>query len=339
MNLDDLVLLRGWINHIEWTELDSQIPEAGASSRKKIKDLRRQLAMKARFYGKSEQVEFWLGERGHTETWERLALAALNDLNSLAEPVPDLEQSVDQWFPESVCAALPAKAKTLADVVDLLEAVFAGDSPLTETLKPVLKTLTAFFDKQALPLGYQLNKKPKSTALPVPLHALALMERVLIPIERNGAQGSNRSPEPCRIHANHDLDAINSWLSLKDDNAKTYQAYKKELERLLLWALLERGKPISSLNTDDCRAYIQFLKRLTTADSGWVTLEPANKSYGKWKPFYYRDKKSEPGSSTGSPDLPKPVLSPKSINYAKTVIASCMEWLVKQNYLKHNNFQ
>ena len=128
MSLDDLVLLRGWINHIEWAELDSQIPEAGASSRKRVKDLRRQLAMKARFYGKPEHVEFWLGERGHTETWERLALTALNDLNSLAEPVPALEQSVDQWFPEPVCAALPPKAKTLADVVDLLEAVFAGDN-------------------------------------------------------------------------------------------------------------------------------------------------------------------------------------------------------------------
>ena len=74
---------------------------------------------------------------------------------------------------------------------------------------------------------------------------------------------------------------------MKDDNAKTYQAYKKELERLLLWAVLERGKPISSLNTDDCRAYIKFLKTLTTIEQTWVTLEPANKSYGKWKPFYY----------------------------------------------------
>ena len=135
MNLDDLVLLRGWINHIEWTELDSQLPEAGASSRKQIKDLRRQLAMKARFYRKHELVELWLGERGHTETWQRLALTVLNDLNSLAEPVPALEQSVDQWFPEPICAALPPKAKTLADVVDLLEAVFAGDSPLAETLR------------------------------------------------------------------------------------------------------------------------------------------------------------------------------------------------------------
>jgi hypothetical protein len=62
MNLDDVVLLRGWINHIEWAQLDSQLPEAGASSRKRVKDLRRQLAMKARFYGKPEHVEFWLGE-------------------------------------------------------------------------------------------------------------------------------------------------------------------------------------------------------------------------------------------------------------------------------------
>ena len=77
MNLDDVVLLRGWINQIEWTELDSQLPEAGASSRKRVKDLRRQLAMKARFYGKPEQVEFCLGERGHTETWARLALMAI----------------------------------------------------------------------------------------------------------------------------------------------------------------------------------------------------------------------------------------------------------------------
>ena len=151
--------------------------------------------------------------------------------------MPDLDQTVDRWFPEPVCAALPLKVKTLADVVDLLEAVFAGDTPLPETLKPALKTLTGFFDEHAVQLGYQLNKNPPSTALPVPLHAVAPLERVLIPIELSGEQGSNRSPEPSRIQATHDLDAIKSWLSLKDDNAKTYQAYQKELERLLLWAV------------------------------------------------------------------------------------------------------
>ena len=282
-----MVLLRGWINHIEWTQLDSQLTGTGESSHKRIKDLRRQLAMKARFYGKPEQAEFWLGERGHTETWERHAITALNDLNSLADPVPDLGQTVVQWFPEPVCDALPPMVKTLADLVDLLEAFFAGDTVLPEALKPALKMLTGFFDEHALQLGYQLNKKPQSTALPVPLNAVAPLERVLIPIELNGEQGSNRSPESCRIHATHDLEAINIWMSLKDDNAKTYQAYKKELERLQLLAVLKRGKAISSLNTDDCRAHIKFLKTLSTADKHWVTLQPANKSYGKWKPFYY----------------------------------------------------
>jgi hypothetical protein len=224
----------------------------------------RQLAVKARFHGKPGEAELWLGERGHTETWQRHAITALNALNSLADPVPDLGQTVVQWFPEPVCAALPLKVKNLADVVDLLEAFFAGDTPLPETLKPAIKTLTGFFDEHAVQLGYQLNKKPQSTVLPVPLHAIAPLERVLIPLELNGEQGSNRSPEPCRIQATHDLEAIKSWLSLKDDNVKTYQAYQKELERLLLWAVLERGKAISSLNTDDCRAYIKFLKTLTT---------------------------------------------------------------------------
>jgi hypothetical protein len=105
MNLDDLVLLRGWINHIEWSELDSQLPEAEASARKRIKDLPRQLTIKARFYGKPGEVELWLGERGPTETWQRRALTALNALNSLADPVPKLDQAVVRWFPEPVCAA------------------------------------------------------------------------------------------------------------------------------------------------------------------------------------------------------------------------------------------
>lgn len=338
MNLDDLTLLRGWIRHIDWTDLDAQLQEGDESVRKQIKALRRGLIVKSRFYGKPDWIKLWLGERQPTPAWERRALNALDVLNGLPEPSPALDHAVELWLPETVCAALPFNIKSLADLVDLLEAFFSGDAALPDAIKPSLKPLTAFFDDHALQLGYQLNKKPQSTALPVPLDKVAPLERVLIPIELNGEQGSNHSTEPCRIRATHDLDAIKSWLALKDDNAKTYQAYKKELERLLLWAVLVRGKPISSLNTDDCRAYIRFLKTLTTADSQWVTLQPANKNYGKWKPFYYRPKKPGLGQETGQPDLPQLVLSPKSINYAKTVISSCMEWLVKQHYLKHNNF-
>lgn len=338
MNLDDLSLLRGWIRHIDWADLEAQLPEAGTSARKQIKILRRGLAVKSRFYQKPTWLKLWTGERLATPAWERLALHALRELSSLPEPAPALTHKVEQWFPDNLCAALPHTVKTLADLIDLLEAGFAGDSRLPEALTPFLKSVLVFFDGHAPQLGYQLNKKPKTSAPPSPLTQVAPLERVLIPAELNGAQGSNRASETCRLHASHDLDAIKSWLALKDNNPKTYQAYKKELERLLLWAILVRGKAVSSLNTDDCRAYIQFLKNLTLADSQWVTLEPANKSYGKWKPFYYRTKKGSQEHSTLSPGLPQPVLSPKSINYALTVISSCMDWLVRQNYLQHNNF-
>ena len=322
-----------------WTDLDAQPGENEIPARQRVKILRRELAVKSRFYGKTAWHALWSGDRMNTLAWEQRALKFLDAINRLPQPSPAMDHGVTQWFPENVCDTLPFNIKTLTDLVNFLESFYAGDVALPEKLKPSLKILTGFFNDHAAQLGYQLNKKRSSTALPVPLTRVAPLEYVLIPMELNGEHGSNRSPEPCRIQACHDLDAIKSWLALKDDNAKTYQAYKKELERLLLWAILERGKAFSSLNTDDCQAYIRFLKTLSTDDKQWVTLEPANKGYGKWKPFYYRAKKTKPEPETQPSSLPQVVLSPKSINYAKTIISSCMAWLVKQNYLKHNNFE
>ncbi len=340
MDLDDVTLLRGWINHLDWSVLDGQLEDGGESAKQRVRRLRRQLAAKSQFYGKPEQVGLWLGERSMAELWQRRCLKALGTLNSLPEPVPDLAHGVRQWFGESLCADLPRKVQTLADLAGFLESVFAGDTVLPNKLKPELKTLVRFFDGHALALGYALDRKPLPSALPAPLHGVAPLERVTVPIALNGEHGSNRSPETSRIDAAHDLDAIHSWLSLKDGNSKTHNAYKKELERLLLWAVLERGKALSSLNTDDCKAYIHFLKTLTTADVQWVTLAPAIKGQGSWKPFTYRTPKTLSGQTDTNPETDKTalVLSPRSVNYAKTVIASCMDWLVKQQYLKHNNF-
>ncbi len=340
MNLDDLSLLRGWIKHLDWAELDAQLDGGGDTARQRVKGLRRQLAAKARFYGQPEGAGLWLGERSATETWQRRCLKALDALNRLPKPVPELGQGVGQWFPDTVCAALPRKVRTLADLIDLLEAAQAGDTKLPDQLKTHLKSLVRFFDGHAVALGYALDRKQAPAALPVPLNGVAPLERAVIPLALNGEHGSNRFPGPSRIDAAHDLAAVHSWLSSKDGNAKTYNAYKKELERLLLWSVLERGKALSSLNTDDCKAYVQFLKTLTVADHQWVTLAPAIKGQGSWKPFTYRNPKrvAMPADGNQVPPQPARVLSPRSVNYAKTVISSCMDWLVKQQYLKHNNF-
>ena len=38
----------------------------------------------------------------------------------------------------------------------------------------------------------------------------------------------------------------------------TQRAYRKEGERFLLWAVVERRKPLSSMTTEDCAAYRAF---------------------------------------------------------------------------------
>jgi hypothetical protein len=133
MNLDDLILLRGWINHLNWPQLDSQVPADRAPARQRVKGLRRQLAVKARFHGQPALAECWLGPRGVTETWSRQALFALHHLNRLDEPIPALEQAVQRWFPDAVCAALPDPIKTLADLIEE---------------RDLLKKATAYFAKE-----------------------------------------------------------------------------------------------------------------------------------------------------------------------------------------------
>ncbi|WP_394754805.1 tyrosine-type recombinase/integrase [Crenothrix sp.] len=164
----------------------------------------------------------------------------------------------------------------------------------------------------------------------ISLENVSAFDQIAIPLDLSGSEGENRATESCRIDADNDLAAIKSWLRIKGENPKTYQAYQKELERFLLWAVIERGKAFSSLNTDDCQAYINFIKQLQADNSRWVAITPTNKGHGRWKPFQYRVSKKNTDTTT--------VLSIRSVNYANTVISSCMDWLVSQNYLKYNSF-
>ncbi len=164
--------------------------------------------------------------------------------------------------------------------------------------------------------------------MPHPLCKPAPLEQVIIPEHLDGRDGSNRAGPGCRLSADSDKEALYSWLSVKGSGQKTRAAYKKELERLLLWSLLERHKPLSSLTTDDAKAYQRWLKALDYHNQVWVSTKPT--TLADWKPFYYRMSCKDIESGL--------VLTTSSVNYALTVIKSCMSWLVSQNYLKHNNF-
>ncbi|OUL78990.1 integrase, partial [Paraburkholderia hospita] len=69
----------------------------------------------------------------------------------------------------------------------------------------------------------------------VALHP-APLETLAIPAALDGRAGTNRATGGhAQIAAANDLDAIRAWLARFADKPATFDSYRKEAERLLLW--------------------------------------------------------------------------------------------------------
>lgn len=162
--------------------------------------------------------------------------------------------------------------------------------------------------------------RPSQTGI-VPIEAFVAPELLA------GRSGSNRHPHQPRIEAADDHQAILSWLATKSGSPNTERAYRKEAERLLLWAIMERGKALSDLSVDDCAAYRDWLSMLGRVSvEQWPFRLPQNIWIGKrntprfspnWRPF----------------DGP---LSATSVRQALTILSSLFEWLVRVQYCAFN---
>ncbi|WP_415877474.1 tyrosine-type recombinase/integrase, partial [Burkholderia ubonensis] len=95
------------------------------------------------------------------------------------------------------------------------------------------------------------------------------------------------------------------------------RAYRKEAERLILWAIVERSCALSSLTTDDAIAYRSFLRRPTPHERWIGPSRPRH--HVEWRPF------------TGP-------LSARSAAYALNVLSALFRWLVEQRYVLANPF-
>ncbi|HEM7843535.1 TPA: site-specific integrase [Burkholderia multivorans] len=143
---------------------------------------------------------------------------------------------------------------------------------------------------------------------------LVPLERLAVPHALSGSAGTNRAAAYSYIQAPHDLAAVRAYLSRYAGQDATQRAYRRELERLLLWAVVERGVALSSMQVEDCEAYKAFLAAPSAAFSG----PPASRASGRWRPF-------GPGG-----------LSLESQLYAVRAIRAAFEWLVKVRYLAGN---
>lgn len=133
----------------------------------------------------------------------------------------------------------------------------------------------------------------------------------------DGSSGSNRAIAVVpQIRATNDLEAVSAWLSSLQKKG-TFDNYRREAERLLLWATSALGKPISSLTVEDFIAYRNFLADPQPSEQWVMTGKKLPRSSPGWRPF------------TGK-------LSLTSQKQTMTILKTMMAWLVNGGYLSGN---
>ena len=239
----------------------------------------------------------------------RAAPPAIETLRVARAPLPQMTDAPSVWLAPRV--ALPLERAGIATLADL--AVRANAEAWWKKVPGVGKagahSMGAFIEEHP-----QLKARPLAPAI---VRELAPWESLRPPRELDGSQGTFRAPRStCVLAANNDYEAVQAWLALQESEA-TRRAYRKEAERLLLWAIVERGKPLSSLLTEDAIAYRAFLRR-PTPGGRWVGPK-APRTSAAWRPF-------------------EGPLSSPSAAYSLQVIGALYRWLIEQRYLLANPF-
>jgi len=183
-------------------------------------------------------------------------------------------------------------------------------------------------------------------AVVAPASDIRPLEKFIVPGALDGSRGLYRRPqEQCLLKATNDYQAILAWLRSKHgltpeqktalkarrrqrDNgveqsldwlqtlSHTQRAYRKEAERFLLWAIVERGRALSSMRNEDCLAYREFLAD-PQPRSRWCGERCRERWSPLWRPF-------------------EGPLSASAQRQAITILKNLYAFLVDQNYLMGN---
>ncbi len=271
-------------------------------------------------------------------------LFILHRLEALTDSSPRPDDGVDGWLDPALARRLiDAGIPSLGVLVTVINS--RGFRWYTKVPRLGAKAAQQIVDWLMLPetvasLGMPLAARgivprkdwtPEMLA-PAPMQtAIVPLENFLVPHDLNGAFGSNRG-ERSSLSARNDLEAIYTWLARYQPGGHTHRAYRKETERFLLWSILERGKPLSSLTVEDCIAYRDFLWHL-----GRQTAEAWAESYRIPQQHWMGPRGTERHSA-----LWRPFEGPLSASSQKTalvILQSMLQWLSEQNYLHNNPFR
>lgn len=253
--------------------------------------------------------------------WPKAVVDFIINAGEKDQAQPKLDDSVAIWLKPVVSKILRDEGIVrLADLKSCIEKRGSGWwRPVPRIGPGKARAIERWLDAKSATLG-RLARLPEK----VPDNLVTLTPdgpQPLIPLERlqavvsslDGSQGLNRNHKFCLISAHNDLDAVWAYLYRYKGREKTLRAYQKELERFLLWCVCERRLSLSSVLTEECEAYKEFLANPTAR---WVGAK-APRNTPRWRPFE------------------KP-LAPQSQKYAVQALRAFFEWLVRVRYLGGN---
>ncbi|MDP9585532.1 tyrosine-type recombinase/integrase [Burkholderia ambifaria] len=287
----------------------------GQSSRGLLGRIRRQLVACALARQRDDLIPLFTHPAADRTRHAAQVAAALDVLRATPIPAPQPADSINRWLPARIARALAAAG--IASCADLLVRI----SHRRRWWRPIPGLGRQGAHRVAAFVAAHPNLSRRAAALmPYAAAAAQLVPRGsldALPAALDGSQGRFRAPrDTCGLAAANDYQAIEAWLALHE-SPHTARAYRREAERLLLWAIVARRQPLSSLTTDDAIGYRAFLRHPTPA-ARW-TGPPCPRAAPAWRPF------------AGA-------LTPRSAAYALAVLRTLFGWLVGQHYVVLNPF-
>jgi site-specific recombinase XerD len=285
----------------------------GQSSRAVLGRIRLALARQARERHRPDLAQLFEGSAAQRQQRGRAVDQAIEQLRGLPPPAPLIGDEIARWLPARIVRALRGRGiKTLAELTLRIPRRRRWWADIPGLGQAGARTVEAFFAGHP-----ELTQRARALVVRDSQEPIVPWERLQLPQELDGSRGAFRAPrDSCVLTADNDYSAVQAWLALHESEA-TQRAYRKEAERLILWAIVERSKPLSSLTTEDAVAYRAFLRH-PTPRSRWVGPAVARSS-SEWRPFI------------GG-------LSARSIAYALSVLGALFRWLIEQRYLLANPF-
>jgi site-specific recombinase XerD len=311
-----LAALRAWHEGLSArAAVEQYLPQAlqdGATARGVLGGIRRGLQRLARSRHRPDLEQTFAVERRGDAAHARAVAQAIETLRTLPPPQPLVGDRVERWLPVRIAAALQAAGiATLAALTVRVPRRRRWWTAVPGLGAAGARQVEAFFAAHP-----ELTERAHALVA-APATDLQPWERIALPQDLDGSQGRFRAPrESCALDARDDYAAVQAWLQRHESEA-TRRAYRKEAERLILWAVLERGKALSSLATEDATAYRAFLRRPAPA-ARWIG-PPRPRHSPEWRPF------------AGA-------LSARSIKYTLSVLGALYRWLVEQRYVLANPF-